>query len=77
MKRGIVLLFFLIAWPYPAATLAESHQITSPPESTTRHMKKMPGNAHEFYFTRGIYSGEYDDYDEGGRWAVDYPKADH
>ena len=36
-----------------------------------------PGNAHEFYFTRGISSGEFDDYDEGGRWAVDYPKADH
>ncbi len=77
MKHGIVLLFFLIAWPYPAATLAESHQINSPTEPATRHMKKMPGNAHEFYFTRGIYSGEYDDYDEGGRWAIDYPKADH
>src|SRR6056300_299103 len=36
-----------------------------------------PGNSHEFYFTRGIYSGEFDDYDEGGRWAIDYPKADH
>jgi hypothetical protein len=35
-----------------------------------------PGDAHEFYFTRGIYSGEFDDYDQGGRWAVDYPKAD-
>jgi len=35
-----------------------------------------PVNAHEFYFTRGIYSGEFDDYDQGGRWAVDYPKAD-
>ncbi len=37
----------------------------------------VPGNSHEFYFTRGIYSGAFDDYDEGGRWAVDYPKADH
>ena len=40
-------------------------------------MQQTPGNSHEFYFTRGIYSGEFDDYDEGGRWAVDYPKADH
>ena len=31
--------------------------------------------AHEFYFTRGIYSGSAGDW--GGRWAVDYPKADH
>jgi hypothetical protein len=31
--------------------------------------------AHEFYFTRGIYSDTGDD-DWGGRWAVDYPKAD-
>ncbi len=38
--------------------------------------ERIPGNAHEFYFTRGIYSGEFDDYDQGGRWAIDYPKAD-
>ena len=32
---------------------------------------------HEFYFTRGIYSEDFDDGDQsGGRWAVDYPKAD-
>ena len=32
---------------------------------------------HEFYFTRGIYSEDFDDGDEfGGSWAVDYPKAD-
>ncbi len=31
---------------------------------------------HEFYFTRGIYSGDFETWDEGGRWAVDYPKAD-
>ncbi len=29
----------------------------------------------EFYFTRGIYSDTGND-DWGGRWAVDYPKAD-
>ncbi len=33
------------------------------------------GEAHEFFFTRGIYSDTGDD-DWGGRWAVDYPKAD-
>ena len=32
-------------------------------------------NAHEFFFTRGIYSDSGND-DWGGRWAVDYPKAD-
>ena len=46
-------------------------------ENDTTRVDKPPGNFHEFYFTRGIYSGAFDDYDEGGRWAVDYPKADH
>jgi hypothetical protein len=32
-------------------------------------------DAHEFFFTRGIYSDTGND-DWGGRWAVDYPKAD-
>ena len=77
MKHGISLLLFLIAWLYPAFTLAESHQINPPAESEARYMKVIPGNAHEFYFTRGIYSGEFEDYDDGGRWAIDYPKADH
>lgn len=31
---------------------------------------------HEFFFTRGIYSGGGGDDDWGARWAVDYPKAD-
>jgi hypothetical protein len=31
---------------------------------------------HEFFFTRGIYSGGGGDEDWGARWAVDYPKAD-
>lgn len=31
--------------------------------------------SHEFYFTRAIYAGGEGDW--GGRWAVDYPKADH
>lgn len=31
---------------------------------------------HEFYFTRGIYGGRFEDEDWGPRWAVDYPKAD-
>lgn len=30
----------------------------------------------EFYFTRGIYTSEETDYFGGGRWAIDYPKAD-
>ena len=35
-----------------------------------------PDVAHEFFFTRGIYSGDFESWDEGGRWAVDFPKAD-
>lgn len=31
---------------------------------------------HEFYFTRGIYGGDFGSADWGPRWAVDYPKAD-
>ena len=31
---------------------------------------------HEFYFTRGIYSGVNDGDDWGPRWAIDYPEAD-
>jgi len=77
MKHGIVLFFTLVFWQWPAFSLAESHQGDSEPGSAARALKEVPGNAHEFYFTRGIYSGEFDDYDEGGRWAIDYPKADH
>ena len=59
----------LLPLPSPAQfTIADSASSTGAP---------IPGDAHEFYFTRAIYSGEYDDYDQGGRWAVDYPKADH
>ena len=43
---------------------------------TVQPLTEPPGNSHEFYFARAIYSGEFDDYDEGGRWAIDYPKAD-
>jgi len=32
---------------------------------------------HEFFFTRGVYSGGVDGEEWGARWAVDYPKADH
>ena len=67
-------LYFIlqIACLLPALAAAQSLQQDdqSPAETT-------PGNSHEFYFTRAIYSGEFDDYAEGGRWAVDYPKADH
>ena len=37
--------------------------------------RDVSGDAYEFYFTRGIYSDTGND-DWGGRWAVDYPKAD-
>ena len=35
-----------------------------------------PGKAHEYYFTRGIYTGVPDMYFGADRWAIDYPKAD-
>jgi len=42
-----------------------------------RSVLDLGGNVHEFYFTRGIYSG-WRGYGRrgGGSWAVDYPKAD-
>ena len=68
MKRTVILFLFLLVWQFPVETIAQSE---------SEYPAEIPGNAHEFYFTRGMYSGEYDDYDAGGRWAVDYPKADH
>ena len=62
-------LLILFACLLPGLTWAQS--------ADSGGAETTPGNAHEFYFTRGIYSGEFDDYDEGGRWAIDYPKADH
>jgi hypothetical protein len=76
MKYAKPFSLLLIACLLPALSAAQSPrqedraQPASGPEAP-------PGNSHEFYFTRGIYSGEFDDYDEGGRWAIDYPKADH
>jgi hypothetical protein len=77
MKHGPTLLLFLAACVMPALAAAESGQAGTTAESSSRALADIPGNSHEFYFTRGIYSGEFDDYDEGGRWAIDYPKADH
>ena len=57
--------------------LAGAQSVASAQDQSGSSPDRSPGNAHEFYFTRGIYSGEFDDYDDGGRWAIDYPKADH
>ena len=76
MKYGKLFFLFLLACLLPALTGAQSFQQDDQAQ-TTRSPTATPGNSHEFYFTRGIYSGEFDDYDEGGRWAIDYPKADH
>jgi hypothetical protein len=43
--------------------------------SRADHQSRGHPLSHEFYFTRGIYAGGEGDW--GGRWAVDYPKADH
>lgn len=68
MKPRISLILSIVAGLFPPGIIADSSAI-APVESNA--------NAHEFYLTRGIYSGEYDDDGDGGRWAVDYPKADH
>lgn len=71
MKRaGAVFLCFTLCF-FPVLTMAQSTDYFSGLE------EDIPAGAHEFYFSRGIYSGEFDDYDQGGRWAVDFPKADH
>ena len=36
----------------------------------------VPGQAHEFYFTRGIYTSFLNDDFGGQRWKVDFPEAD-
>jgi hypothetical protein len=59
------------------SVVAESQQGGEAAELPSGALTSIPGIAHEFYFTRAIYSGEFDAYDEGGRWAVDYPKADN
>ena len=76
MKYATLLLSLLLACNSPIVAVAQSPARGSASAITDRPAVQPPGNSHEFYFTRGIYSGEYDDYDEGGRWAVDYPKAD-
>ena len=35
------------------------------------------GHAHEFYFSRGVYTDDSADFYGGRRWAIDYPDADH
>ena len=77
MKHGIVLLLALVVSQLPAIAVAESQPPGREAAQAVNPLSEVPGSAHEFYFTRGIYSGEFDDYDEGGRWAIDYPKADH
>ena len=72
MKPAKLLLLCLALFQIPALALAQSPGASENANSTD----EQPANTHEFYFTRGIYSGEFEDYDLGGRWAVDYPKAD-
>jgi hypothetical protein len=77
MRLSATLILFLLVWQYPALSSAETHQTFDSADAVSSPVDEVPGNAHVFYFTRGIYSGEFDDYDAGGRWAIDYPKADH
>ena len=67
-----LLLLYLSLLQAPVLALAQSAETADSGQLTA----EAQDNVHEFYFTRGIYSGEFDDYDQGGRWAVDYPKAD-
>ena len=72
-----VLLHLLATCLAFTSVVAESQQDGEAAELPSGALNSIPGNAHEFYFTRAIYSGEFDAYDDGGRWAVDYPKADN
>ena len=76
MKYAKSVLLVLIATLLPVVAIAQSLQPDDQAQASVEP-DPPPGNSHEFYFTRGIYSGEYEDYGEAGRWAVDYPKADH
>ncbi len=67
-RGGLRILLALTFWAFVAIPGALS---TSGPAAA----RGDGDEAHEFYFTRGIYTDTGDD-DWGGRWAVDYPKAD-
>ena len=58
-----------------SATGENPHAIGSGTYRVVKANHKVVKGPHEFFFTRGIYSGGGDD-DWGARWSVDYPKAD-
>jgi hypothetical protein len=63
--------------PAPAALLPASAPAQYGSYSRYREsVRDLGGNRHEFYFTRGIYSGWRGYGRRGGSWATDYPKAD-
>ncbi len=68
-RAGSYAFAFLSLWLWATAS-AQDAQRPSVADIDT------PGEAHEFYFTRGIYTAESNDYFGGERWAIDYPKAD-
>ena len=67
MLRYLALLAALAAGPF-----------TGPAHSNEPPQPQVGGfSERSFYFARGMYSGEFDNAGEfGGRWAVDFPKAD-
>ncbi len=59
-----------------SAARENSHAIGSGAYRVVRANHTVVKGPHEFFFTRGIYSGSGGDDDWGARWSVDYPKAD-
>ncbi len=59
-----------------ASEPATSSSRPTPGAAPSEQRVPPPLVAHEFYFTRGIYTSDADDYFGGDRWAIDYPKAD-
>ena len=69
MKRCLFTLLCLLSTT--AGLLVTTYAIADPNSRSFNRIRPP----HEFFFTRGIYTGIRDDY-FGDRWAIDFPKAD-
>jgi hypothetical protein len=67
----------LVFYALDKQPLAYAQTVSAPSAySTANAGRGHVKGPHEFFFTRGIYSGGGGDDDRGARWAIDYPKAD-
>ena len=70
---GLVAGICLLALSAATAQVSDSQAASI---ETVSKFADRPGQAHEFYFTRGIYTDDSYDYYGGRRWSIDFPKAD-